>query len=220
MSDYQHLDEHHQSLPFPVGKVVCVGRNYADHAKELGNEVPTSPILFIKPSTSLVHLEDSLDYPKDKGSCHFETEIAVLIQQDLKDATAEQVEAAIWGYALAFDLTLRDIQNQLKQKGHPWERAKAFDGSCPVTTFVNKSHFPNAPQKMRYQLFVDQVLRQNGDTNNMLFPIVELIQHISQTFTLKAGDIILTGTPAGVGQITKSQMNIQLEHLQWQLKID
>ncbi|MDY7024943.1 MAG: fumarylacetoacetate hydrolase family protein [Pseudomonadota bacterium] len=214
--NYQHSDVSGALIDLPVGKVVCVGRNYADHAKELGNEVPKSPILFLKPATSLVALGETLDYPKQHGSCHFETEIAVLLKEDLTDASAAEVEQAIWGFALALDLTLRDVQNALKAKGHPWERAKAFDGSCPITSFVPKADLPNALKRAQYALLVDDEPRQTGDTDKMLFAILPLIAQMSSVFTLKAGDIILTGTPAGVGPLESGKkLDLLLEQFAW-----
>ena len=131
---HQYIDGTEADLP--VGKVVCVGRNYADHAAELNNPVPTTPMLFMKPAPALVPLDEPFEVPMDFGSVHFETEMAVLIGQRLKNANKHEIEDAIVGVGIALDLTLRDLQTKLKERGHPWEKAKAFDGSCPISAFV------------------------------------------------------------------------------------
>lgn len=121
----------------PVGKVVCVGRNYAAHARELDNPVPSEPVLFIKPNTAIVNLADPIAIPTHLGQCHFETEMSILIAEELKAGCDElQARQAIAGVGLALDLTLRDLQQQLKDKSLPWEKAKSFDGACPVSDFV------------------------------------------------------------------------------------
>lgn len=184
----------------PVGKVVCVGRNYAEHARELNNPVPAEPILFIKPASSLVSLEGEWAIPQGLGEVHHETEVALLIGQRLQRASAEQARAAVVGYGLALDLTLRDLQSQLKQKGHPWERAKAFDGGCPLSSFVPAEQVAN-PEQLTFSLNVNGLLRQQGDVRDMMMPLFELVAHISQWFTLNPGDVVLTGTPAGVAAL-------------------
>ena len=197
---YQHTDEHAQPINLPAGKVVCVGRNYLMHIQELNNAVPDKPLLFIKPSTSLVKLSDAIYIPSDKGSCHNEVELAILINQPLKNASEAQAEQAIYGYGLALDLTLRDLQDDLKRQGHPWERAKAFDGSCPVSYFVPKARIADH-QNVSFRLQVNGHTRQHGNSKDMLVAINALISEISHTFTLLPGDIVLTGTPKGVGPL-------------------
>lgn len=196
---YEHRDVHGSVINLPLGKVVCVGRNYAAHAKELGNAIPEIPLLFMKPKTSLCRFEPSILIPKNKGSVHFETEIAVLLQKSLSNAKDEQVLDAIWGYGVALDLTLRDLQNELKEKSQPWEKAKAFDGACPVTAFVNKNevNFPD----IRVESFKNKKKVQHVNPEQMLWSFLSLITYMSECFTLEAGDIILTGTPEGVGKL-------------------
>ncbi|MEH6470142.1 MAG: fumarylacetoacetate hydrolase family protein [Halopseudomonas sp.] len=195
--EYQHRIND-TPFPFPAGKVVCVGRNYAEHAKELNNPIPSQPLLFIKPSTALVDLCQPLQLDSSRGPVHFETELAILIGQPLTRAKPEQIVAAIAGVGLGLDLTLRELQSQLKDKGHPWEIAKAFDGSCPLSPFVGLDKVKDI-EDCRLQLEVDGELRQNGSSAEMLMPIVPLIAYCSQHFTLLPGDVVLTGTPAGVG---------------------
>tara|TARA_R110000868_G_scaffold45179_13_gene150161 strand:- start:1704 stop:2387 length:684 start_codon:yes stop_codon:yes gene_type:complete len=210
-STYVHSEWGGQQIDLPAGKVVCVGRNYLMHIKELNNAVPARPLLFIKPSTSLVTLSEALVVPRNQGECHNELELAVLITKPLKNAEPEKVEQAIWGYGLALDLTLRDLQDELKRQGHPWERAKAFDGSCPMSPFVAKAKVKQQ-QDVHFSLLVNGQVRQQGHSQDMLVSINDLLSEISQTFTLLPGDIVLTGTPKGVAALQQNeQLNIRFE---------
>ncbi|HKK56008.1 fumarylacetoacetate hydrolase family protein [Marinobacter sp.] len=208
--DYQHHWKDGTPIRLPLGKIVCVGRNYADHARELNNPVPDEPLLFIKPATSAVHLTRPIRLPANRGAVHFETELAVLIGRPLTDASASDAEAAILGYGLALDLTLRDLQSRLKAKGEPWERAKAFDGACPLSPFVAADQMPR--NQLTFTLDIDQQRRQSGDTRDMLNPVTTLIAHMSSYFTLLPGDVILTGTPSGVGPLATGQtLSLELQ---------
>lgn len=188
-----------QAYPQKLGKIVCVGRNYADHAKELNNPVPSEPILFIKPATAATDMAQPFAIPIDKGSCHVETEMALLIGSPLTNASEKEAESAIAGIGLGFDLTLRDLQSTLKQKGHPWEKAKAFDGSCPLSAFVSPRE--TDWQNLQLRLRRNGQLQQDGNSRDMLTPVLKLVSYISEHFTLEAGDVVLTGTPAGVGPL-------------------
>lgn len=208
---YVHREWNGQQIDLPAGKVVCVGRNYLMHIKELNNAVPTRPLLFIKPSTSLVAFSETLFIPDNQGECHNEVELAVLITKPLKKAGPEQVEQAIWGYGVALDLTLRDMQDELKRQGHPWERAKAFDGSCPISPFVAKAKVKQQ-QDLHFSLLVNGQVRQQGHSQDMLVSINNLLSEISQTFTLLPGDIVLTGTPKGVAALQQNdRLDIRFE---------
>lgn len=196
---YQHKYIDGAPINLLPGKVVCVGRNYAAHARELNNPIPSEPLLFIKPATSIVPLADPIRLPTGRGAVHYETEIALLIGSPLSGAIdAEEARRAIAGVGLALDLTLRELQDQLKSKGHPWERAKAFDGACPLSPFVPAARVP-ALDEVPLQLHVNGELRQDGNSREMIMPILALLQHIAGVFTLQPGDVVLTGTPAGVG---------------------
>lgn len=195
--EYFHILDGQRSR-FSVGKVVCVGRNYAAHAKELNNPIPDEPLLFMKANNALVSLDEVIALPSGKGTVHFETELAVLIGQRLCDADEPEALSAIAGIGVALDLTLRDVQSDLKKKGLPWERAKAFDRSCPVSGFVS---FSGDLQNLSIRLEKNGKLVQDGNTVDMLFPVLDLISKISECFTLLPGDIILTGTPEGVGPL-------------------
>lgn len=196
---YQHHYTDGTPIDLPMGKVVCVGRNYAEHARELNNPVPSEPLLFIKPSTSVVPLAEGFRLPGGRGAVHYETEIALLIGAPLSGiVSAAEAAAAITGIGLALDLTLRELQEQLKTKGHPWERAKAFDAACPLSRFVRPEQAP-ALNDIPLQLRINGELRQDGNSADMITPIIALLQHIAGVFSLLPGDVVITGTPAGVG---------------------
>lgn len=197
--NYQH-SLNGEALDLPLGKVVCVGRNYAEHARELNNPVPTSPILFIKPATAVVPFAGEICIPKGQGECHHELEMSVLIGKPLQAAGAAQARDAILGFGLGLDLTLRDLQSRLKEKSHPWEIAKSFDGACPLSGFITPAQLTD-PQHTDLSLTVNGSLRQQGNTTDMITPLYALIAYMSQHFTLLPGDVVLTGTPAGVAAL-------------------
>jgi len=198
---YQHQYLDGTRIHFPLGKVVCIGRNYAEHAKELDNPVPTEPLLFIKPGSCVVPSEGGFKIPTDRGSVHYETEIAVLLGKPLStQPSEEEVLDAISGYAPALDLTLRDVQSKLKEKGLPWEIAKSFDGACVIAPFVAASSYSDLTD-IPVRLTLNGEVRQDGNSSLMLNPIVPMIQYMAACFALQAGDVIMTGTPAGVGPL-------------------
>lgn len=198
---YQHHNWQGALLDFPVSKVVCVGSNYAKHIQEMGSATPEEPVLFIKPETALCDLHQPLSLPQGLGSVHHEVELAVLIGATLRQATEEHVSQAIAGYGVALDLTLRDLQGVLKKAGRPWEKAKGFDNSCPISGFIPAAAFDGDPQNATLALSVNGETRQQGSTAEMIHKIVPLIAYMSRFFTLRAGDVILTGTPEGVGPL-------------------
>jgi len=211
MFEYRHIDSGGNKIELPVGKVVCVGRNYLQHIKELENDVPSEPLLFIKPSTALSALNQPIVIPKNLGPCHNELELAVLINNTLCKASVLEVEAAIWGIGVGLDLTLRDVQSALKKQGHPWERAKAFDRSCPMSHFVIKDKVEKL-SNIDFSLRVNNKIRQRGNSQDMLFPIFKLLVNISNTFTLLPGDIVMTGTPKGVAPLSiGDQLTIEMK---------
>jgi len=197
---YQHTFLDGTPCNLPVGKVVCVGRNYAAHARELGNAVPETPILFLKPSTALVPLSPSFAIPQGRGECHHETEITLLIGKLLRNASADECRAAIAGVTLGLDLTLRDVQNVLKKNGHPWEVAKAFDGAAPLAPFMASAAFGDLTAT-GFSLTVNGAVCQEGNTTDMITPVLALLQYISTIFTLEPGDVVMTGTPEGVAAL-------------------
>lgn len=190
-------------MDLPVGKAVCVGRNYAEHARELGNDIPDQPLLFMKPASALCSLHEPVVLPADQGPVHHEVEMVVMIGERLSGETdLETIRYAIAAYGIGLDLTLRDVQSRLKEKGQPWERSKAFDGAAPVSGFVD-ARGVSVRQNLEISLEINGAVRQLGSTGQMLFSTFELIADINRVFTLEPGDLIFTGTPAGVGPLNK-----------------
>lgn len=198
---YQHRDWQGALLELPCSKVICVGSNYANHIKEMGSLPADEPVLFIKPETALCDLRQPLVLPEGLGAIHHEIELAVLVGATLRHATVDHVSKAIVGYGVALDLTLRDLQGQLKKAGRPWEKAKGFDNACPISGFIAVNEFSADPQNTALSLTINGEIRQQGTTADMIHPILPLIAYMSQFFTLRAGDVILTGTPEGVGPL-------------------
>jgi 5-carboxymethyl-2-hydroxymuconate isomerase len=185
---------------FTLGKIVCLARNYAEHARELGNETPAAPVLFMKPASSVIGDGGTVRIPAYSQECHYEVELAVLIGRECRSVSAEQAMQFVAGYGTAIDMTLRDVQNNLKAKGLPWEIAKGFDSACPLSDFVPASAVAD-PHNLRLRLAVNGEQRQDGCSADMINRIPQIIAHISAIFTLEPGDVILTGTPAGVGRV-------------------
>ena len=198
--EYHHKWTNGDDISLAPGKVICVGRNYAEHARELNNPILTEPLLFMKPTTSIVDLSEPIIIDWGKGIVHHELEISILIGEALTRCSKHQAASAIKGVGVALDLTLRDLQKKLKQDGHPWEKAKSFDGSCPLSVFEPVESFKSL-DNIEIQLTVNGEVRQKGSSRKMLTDIVSLLEYMSLWFTLKPGDVVLTGTPAGVGPL-------------------
>ena len=210
-----------ERLRASIGKVVCVGRNYAAHAEELGNEVPKAPILFMKPASSVVSIRQGVVRPNPAlyGETHYEAELCVQLAADLSAATIEEAKQAIGGVTLGLDLTLRELQAELKEKGHPWERAKCFDGACVLGDWLDPQVFGDFTD-IHYQLTINNALTQDGNSALMLFPVYELLVNISHAFSLQAGDVIMTGTPSGVGALQAGdQLSLKLGAHEWQAEV-
>jgi 2-keto-4-pentenoate hydratase/2-oxohepta-3-ene-1,7-dioic acid hydratase in catechol pathway len=182
-------------------KFVCVGRNYAEHARELGNEIPDAPLLFMKPSTAAAE-GHRLQLPGFSQSVHYEAELVLRIDRRLRDATAHEADAAWREVTVGLDLTARDLQDRLKAKGQPWELAKAFDGSAVLGAFHDRSAVCAAEGHFLFELHRNGAVVQRGDTRQMIHGINELLAYISRHFTLEPGDMVFTGTPAGVGPLS------------------
>lgn len=185
---------------YTIGKILCIGRNYADHIKELGNEASERPIIFMKPASSVIGEGERIVIPPYSSDCHHEAELALLIGCGGKAIPAGEAMRHIAGFGVAIDLTLRDVQAEQKKKGLPWEIAKGFDTACPLSAFVPAASVAD-PQDLRITLSVNGEPRQDASTALMIHRIPELVSYISSIFTLLPGDLILTGTPAGVGPI-------------------
>jgi 2-keto-4-pentenoate hydratase/2-oxohepta-3-ene-1,7-dioic acid hydratase in catechol pathway len=181
-------------------KIICIGRNYADHAKELNNPVPTEPVFFLKPETALLHKNNPFVYPSFSNNIQHEIELVIKINRLGKHIEEKFAHKYYNEIGIGVDFTARDLQEECKAKGLPWERAKAFDGSAPTSKFVTIEQFEDI-NNLDFSLTVNGELKQQGNTSNMIFNFDKIIAYISKFFTLKIGDIIYTGTPAGVGPV-------------------
>ncbi len=182
-------------------KILCIGRNYVEHIKELNNQIPAEPVIFSKPDSALLLKNKPFFIPDFAKEFHHEVEIVVKINRLGKNIAPEFANRYYNEIGLGIDFTARDLQSQLKNKGLPWEKAKAFDGSAVLSEFITKDEFPDL-QNIDFRLDINDETRQKSNTSLMIYPIDEIISHVSQYFTLKIGDLIYTGTPAGVGPVT------------------
>jgi len=185
-------------------KIICIGRNYAKHIEELANEKPDNPVVFLKPDSSILPKNMPFFIPEFSDDIHYEVEVLVKINKVGKHIDAKFAHKYYSEIGLGIDFTARDVQSQCKEKGLPWEKAKAFDGSAVVGNFYPKEQFDL--DNLQFQLLKNDVVVQDGNTNAMLWKINELIAYVSQFFTLKKGDLIFTGTPAGVGRVAENDI--------------
>ncbi|WP_234734840.1 fumarylacetoacetate hydrolase family protein [Tellurirhabdus bombi] len=181
-------------------KIIAVGRNYVEHIKELNNEQPEDPVIFTKPETAILRNNDPFYYPDFSTDVHFEVEILIRINRAGKNIEEKFAHKYYDEIGIGIDFTARDLQSKLKAKGLPWDLAKGFNGSAPISAFVPKSQFPDL-QNLNFQLDLNGETRQQGNTSLMLFKIDYLISFVSRYFLLQQGDIIFTGTPKGVGPV-------------------
>jgi acylpyruvate hydrolase len=179
-------------------KIICIGRNYAAHAKELGNEIPESPVIFCKPDTALLKNDEAFYHPDFSNEIQHELELVIRIQKMGKKIQKQFAHLYYNEISVGLDLTARDKQNELKQKGLPWELAKAFDGSACIGKFIP---IPTSPNGIDFSLQKNGQLVQVGNTQQMIHSFDDIVSFVSNYFTLKVGDLIYTGTPAGVGKI-------------------
>ncbi|HEY5614899.1 MAG TPA: fumarylacetoacetate hydrolase family protein [Bacteroidota bacterium] len=186
--------------PIRVGTIICIGRNYAEHAKEMKSDLPEVPMYFLKPPSALVHDGGSIVIPSISKDVHHEVEMTVLIGKGGKNIPRDAALQHVSGYGVGLDMTMRDVQAEAKKKGMPWALAKGFDTSAPVSRFIPASNVPN-PQAMLLELNVNGSARQRGTTQDLIFPVQNLIAYLSQFITLERGDVIYTGTPEGVAQV-------------------
>jgi len=185
-------------------KIICIGRNYAKHIEELENERPENPVVFLKPDSSILPKKNPFFIPPFSDDIHYEVEILVKINKVGKHIDKNFSHKYYDEIGLGIDFTARDIQAKCKESGLPWEKAKAFDGSAVVGEFYPKEEFDLA--NLKFQLYQNGAIVQEGNTDAMLWNIDELISYVSQYFTLKKGDIIFTGTPAGVGKVFENDV--------------
>ncbi len=181
-------------------RIFCIGRNYVAHVEELNSEMPSDPLIFMKPVSSLVPVGEPVPYPKHGRDLHQEAELVLLIGREGQDIAADEAPSYLAGLSLGIDLTLRDVQSELKAKGKPWELAKAFDASAQIGEFISFDESIDLTD-IRYQCYINGELKQDGHTAKMIFPIRTLIAALSKVWKLLPGDLIYTGTPAGVESV-------------------
>ncbi len=196
-------------------KIICIGRNYAEHAKEMNSPVPTEPIFFLKPDTAIIRDNQPFYYPDFSKEIHYEVELVIKINKVGKNIDAQFAHKYYDEIGIGIDFTARDIQANCKEKGLPWEKAKAFDGSAPIGKFIDKKKIVDQ-NNIHFKLLLNGNSVQEGNTKDLLFTFDTLIAYVSRFFTLKTGDLIYTGTPEGVGPVAigdKLEASIENETL-------
>lgn len=186
-------------------KIICIGRNYSEHAKELNNPIPEEPVIFLKPDTALIHKNEPFFLPHHSSEIHHEVELVIKIVRLGKNIAENFAHKYFTEIGIGIDFTARDVQQEHKTKGLPWEKAKAFDGSAPLGSFLSKNSFDNI-NGLDFRLEKNGEIVQQGNSKDMLFSFDQIIAHVSRYFTLKIGDLIYTGTPAGVGKVVKDDI--------------
>lgn len=190
------------SARFPIRRVFCVGRNYATHAREMGSDPNREPpFFFMKPADAVVPAEGALPYPPATSDLHHEIELVVALRSGGADIPADEALAKVWGYGVGIDLTRRDLQAAAKDTGRPWDMAKGFDASAPCTPLRPVSAFGHPAEDACIRILVNGEVRQDGALSEMIWPIADIINHLSRLVTLAPGDLIFTGTPGGVGAL-------------------
>ena len=185
-------------------KIICIGRNYAEHARELGNEIPENPVIFMKPDTAVLKKGSDFYIPEFSEDIHYELEVVLKISKGGKYIQEEKAGNYFEEIALGIDFTARDLQSKLKEKGLPWELAKGFDGSAVISDFYKKEDY--TLKNLQFSLLKNKEEVQNGNTSLMLFSPEKIIAFVSKYFTLKTGDLIFTGTPKGVGKVAENDI--------------
>ena len=191
-----------QDVLFPVRRVYCIGRNYAAHAVEMGHDPDREPPFFFQKNPDNLTASDRFAYPPNSGDVHYEAEMAVALKSGGRDIAVADALDHVFGYGLALDMTRRDLQAQAKKMGRPWEIAKAFEGSAPVGP-IHPADRIGHPDRGALRLWINDELRQDGDLDQMIWKVPEMIAYLSRYFELAAGDVILSGTPAGVGAVDR-----------------
>ncbi|MEX0721605.1 MAG: fumarylacetoacetate hydrolase family protein [Balneolaceae bacterium] len=199
-------------LDIPVRTIYCIGRNFAEHARELNNKIPVSPIVFLKPLSTICYDNTLITLPALSKNVHYEAELIVAISKSGKNIPQFSAFDYVAGYGIGIDFTARDIQQKAKEKGQPWSIAKGFDQFAPISNFL-KSKEVESPADLDIKLFVNGFIKQHANTSEMIFSVDYLISYLSTIFTLHTGDLIFTGTPSGVGKVEKGdQLEAMLEN--------
>ena len=190
---------------FIVGKILCVGQNYLDHAKEMGGKVPEVPMIFMKPTSTLIYDGDSINHPSYSNEMHHEVELVLLIGEKIKNANEAAAENAIYGYGVGLDMTLRDLQRKFKDAGHPWTLAKGFDDSAVISEFIPKDEYKLTGEE-EIKLYKNGKIQQSSKLSKMIFSPVDIVKFLSEHMTLEPGDLIYTGTPEGVSKVERGDV--------------
>lgn len=186
--------------PIPIGKLLCIGRNYADHAAEMKRDVPEKPMVFLKPASAVIRSGGTVRLPPQSREVHHEVELVAAIGEGGKNVPGDDALSHVSAYAVGLDMTARDLQTNAKEQRHPWSVAKGFDTFAPLGPLTEASSIGD-PQALTLRLTVDGEVRQEARTGDMMFPVDELVHYCSQIFTLNPGDLLYTGTPSGVGPV-------------------
>jgi len=200
MTKYIFKDDNRKNVP--IGKLVCLARTYKRHAKEMHTNVTKDPLLFLKPASSVIFNGESIIIPAMSKCLHHEVELGIVIGKKCKNVPQRESLDYVLGYLIALDITARDIQTEAKKNGWPWSIAKGFDTFAPISEVVLKEDLPN-PNNINISLKINGEIRQSSNTNHMVYSVERIIEFISHIMTLEPGDLIMTGTPEGVGEITK-----------------
>ncbi len=190
----------HSDRTLSIGKLLCIGRNYAEHADEMEREVPDQPMVFLKPATAVIRSGDSVRLPPQSQDVHHEVELVAVIGTEGRDIPREAALDYVAAYAVGLDVTARDLQTRAKEKRHPWSVAKGFDTFAPLGPLTPAADVDN-PQDLTLSLRCNDEVQQEASTADMIFPVAELVHYCSQIFTLQPGDLFYTGTPSGVGPV-------------------
>ena len=206
---------------FPVRRIYCVGRNYADHAREMGSDPDREPpFFFSKPADAVVRPGEPVPYPPATEDLQHEVELVVAMRSGGSNIAVESALEHVHGYAVGVDLTRRDLQAQAKKTGRPWDMAKGFDHSAPMSEIIPAQQY-GVPDEGRIALWVNDELRQDGDLSQMIWSVAEVIAHLSTLVELRAGDLIMTGTPSGVGRLQPGAvLRVQMAELQHTLELE
>jgi 2-keto-4-pentenoate hydratase/2-oxohepta-3-ene-1,7-dioic acid hydratase in catechol pathway len=188
-----------------IGKIICLARTYREHAKEMNTTVTEDPLLFLKPDTSVIFNHGTILIPSKSHCLHHEVELGVVIEKNGKHISQETAMDYVLGYLVALDITARDLQSEAKKNGWPWAIAKGFDTFAPLSDVVLKERVPN-PKNLDLELKIKGAIKQKANTNQMIYSVEQIISFISEIMTLERGDLILTGTPEGVGEIKESDV--------------
>ena len=199
------IRERETGRPIEVGKIVAIGANYTDHIEEMGLQVPERPMVFLKPPSSLLHQGEPIRFPSTGRVLHYEVELGLVLGSTARDASADEGERVFSHYLLALDMTLRDLQEEARELGWPWATCKGFDCACPVSEALPLKSL-DAVRDVPIRLSVNGEVRQDSTTSNMIWDPARLVEIVSSHFTMEPGDLLLTGTPAGVGEVRKNDV--------------